>query len=99
MNDTDLDAEVATFAGQQKQPQTPLPSTSGVKANNQVLFQPIFPTYATPAQHRDQVLYNLSLNLIDDLPRPQTSGSTARRPQPHAPHAKMPPTPYVNPAT
>ena len=97
--DTDLDAEVANFAGQQKQPQAPLPSTSGVKTNSQVLFQPIFPAYATPAQHRDQALYNSSLNLIDDSPRPQTSGSTARRPQPHAPHAKMPPTPYVNQAT
>ena len=56
--DTDLDAEVANFAGQQKQPQAPLPSTSGVKTNSQVLFQPIFPAYATPAQHRDQALFN-----------------------------------------
>ena len=87
---TDLDAEVANFVGQQKQPQAPLPSTSGVKTNSQVLFQPIFPAYATPVQHRDQALYNSSLNLIDDSPRPQTSGSTARRPQPCAPHAKMP---------
>ena len=44
--DTDLDAEVANFAGQQKQPPAPLPSTSGVKTNSQVLFQPIFPAYA-----------------------------------------------------
>ena len=95
----DLDAEVANLAGQQKQPQTPLPSTSGVKTNSQVLFLPIFPAYATPVQHRDQVLFNSSLNLIDDLPRPQTSGSAACRPQPHAPHAKMPPTPCVNQAT
>ena len=86
--DTDLDAEVANFAGQQKQPQAPLPSTSGVKTNSQVLFQPIFPAYATPAQHRDQALFNSSLNLIDDSPRPQTSGSTARRPQPRAPMLK-----------
>ena len=99
MIDTDLDTEVANFAGQQQQPQAPLPSTSGVKTNSQVLFQPIFPAYATPAQHRDQALYNSSLNLIDDLPRPQTSGSTACRPQPCAPHAKMLPTPYVNQAT
>ena len=94
--DTDLDAEVANFAGQQKQPQAPLPSTSGVKTNSQVLFQPIFPAYTTLAQHRDQALYNSSLNLIDDSPRPQTSGSTVHRPQLHVPHAKMPPTPYVN---
>ena len=48
-----LDAEVANFAGQQKQPQEPLPSTSGVKTNSQVLFQPIVPAYVTPVQHRD----------------------------------------------
>ena len=94
--DTDLDTEVANFAGQQKQPQEPLPSTSGVKTNSQVLFQPIVPAYATPVQHRDQALFNLSLNLIDNLPRPQTSGSIAHIPQPCTPHAKMPPTPYVN---
>ena len=96
--DTDLDAEVANFTGQQKQQQEPLPSTSGVKANSQVLFQPIVPAYMTSVQHRDQALFNLSLNLINDLPRPQTSGSVARIPQPCAPHAKMPPTPYVNQA-
>ena len=96
--DTDLEAEVANFAGQQKQSQEPLPSTSGVKTNSQVLFQPIVPAYATPVQHRDQALFNSSLNLIDDSPRPQTSGSTARIPQPRAPHTKMPPTPYVNQA-
>ena len=49
--DMDLDAEVANFAGQQKQPQEPLPSTSGVKTNSQVLFQPIVPAYVTPVQH------------------------------------------------
>ena len=97
--DTDLDAEVANFAGQPKQLQEPLPSTSGVKANSQVLFQPIAPAYVTPVQYRDQALFNSSLNLIDDSPRPQTSGSATRIPQPHAPHAKMPPTPYVHQAT
>ena len=97
--DADLDAEVANLAGQHKQPQTPLPSTSGVKTNSQVLFQPIFPAYATPVQHRDQALYNSSLNLIDDSPRPQTSGSAVCRPQQPAPHVKMPLTPYVNQAT
>ena len=96
--DADLDAEVANLARQQKQPQTPLPSMSGVKTNSQVLFQPIFPAYATSAQHRDQALFNSSLNLIDDLPRPQTSGSAVHRPQQLAPHVKMPPTPYVNQA-
>ena len=96
MINTDLDAEVANFTGQQKQPQEPLPSTSGVKANSQVLFQPIVPAYAMPVQHRDQALFNSSLNLIDDSPRPQTLGSAARMPQPRAPHTKMPPTPYIN---
>ena len=98
MIDTDLDAEVANFAGQQKQPQEPLPSTSGVKTNIQVLFQPIVPAYMTPVQHRDQALFNSSLNLIDDSPRPQTLGSAARIQQLRAPHTKMPPTPYVNQA-
>ena len=96
--DADLDAEVSNLAGQQRQPQTPLPSTSGLKTNSQVLFQPIFPAYATPAQHRDQALYNSSLNLIDDSPRPQTSGG-AHRPQQPAPHVRMPLTPDVNQAT
>ena len=94
--DTDLDTEVANLTGQQKQPQEPLPSTTGVKTNSLVLFQPILPAYATPVQHRNQALFNLSLNLIDDSPRPQTSGSTTRIPQPHAPHAKLPPTSYVS---
>ena len=75
--DTDLNVEVANLAGQQKQPQEQLPSTSGVKTNSQVLFQPIVPAYMTPAQHRDQALFNLSLNLINDSPRPQTSGRAA----------------------
>ena len=98
MIDTDIDAEVANFTGQQKQPQEPLPSTSGVKTNSQVLFQPIVPAYATPVQHRDQALFNSSLNLIDDSPRPQTLGSAAHMPLPRAPHTKMPPTPYINQA-
>ena len=96
--DMDLDTEVANFAGQPRQPQGPLHSTSGVTANSQVLFQPIVPAYATPVQHRDQALFNSSLNLIDDSPRPQTSGSAAHIPQPCALHAKMPPIPYVNQA-
>ena len=97
--DTDLDAEVADLAGQPKKPQEPLPSTSGVKDNNHALFQPIAPAYTTPAQYRDQALFNSSLNLIDDSPRPQTSGSANRISQPHAPHTKMPPIPYVPQAT
>ena len=96
--DVDLDAEVAGLAGQHRQQQMPVPSMSGVKTNSWVLFQPIFPAYVTPAQHQDQALYNSSLNLIDDSPRPQTSGSTAHRPQQPAPHVKMPLTPYVNQA-
>ena len=71
---------------------------SGVKTNSQVLFQPIFPAYVTPAQHQDQALYNSSLNLIDDSPRPQTSGNATRRLQQPAPHVRMPLTPNVNQA-
>ena len=93
--DTDLDAEVADLVGQPKKPQEPLPSTSGVKDNNHALFQPIAPAYTTPVQYRDQALFNSSLNLIDDSPRPQTLGSANRISQPHAPHTKMPPIPYV----
>ena len=97
--DTDIDAEVANFAGQPKKPQEPLPSTSGVKDNNHALFQPIAPAYTTPAQYRDQALFNSSLNLIDDSPRPQISGSANHISQPCTPHTKMPPIPYVPQAT
>ena len=96
--DTDLDTEVANFAGQPKKLQEPLPSTSGVKDNNHILFQPIAPAYTTPVQYRDQALFNSSLNLIDDSPRPQTLGNATHIPQPCAPHTKMPPTPYVHQA-
>ena len=96
--DTVLDTEVANFAGQPKKLQDPLPSTSGVKDNNHVLFQPIAPAYTTPVQYRDQALFNSSLNLIDDSPSPQTSGNATHIPQPRAPHTKMPPTPYVHQA-
>ena len=91
--DTDLDTEVADLAGQPKKPQEPLPSTSGVKDNSHALFLPIAPAYTTPAQYRDQALFNSSLNLIDDSPRPQTSGSANHISQPRAPHTKM--RPYV----
>ena len=97
--DTDLDTEVANFAGQPKKLQEPLPSTSGVKDNNHVLFQPIAPAYTIPVQYRDQALFNSSLNLIDNSPRPQTSGNATHIPQPRAPHTKMPPSPYVHQAT
>ena len=97
--DTDLDAEVANFAGQPKKLQEPLSSTSGVKDNNHALFQPIAPAYTTLAQYRDQALFNPSLNLIDDSPRPQTSGNANHISQPRAPHTEMPPIPYVPQAT
>ena len=97
--DTDLDTEVANFTGQPKKPQEPLPSTSGVKDNNHALFQPIAPAYTTPVQYRDQALFNSSLNLIDDSPRPQTLGNANHISHPCAPHTKMPPIPYVPQAT
>ena len=96
--DTDLDTEVANFTGQPKKLQEPLPSTSGVKDNNHVLFQPIAPAYTSPVQYRDQTLFNSSLNLIDDSPRPQALGNATHIPQPCAPYTKMPPTPYVHQA-
>ena len=96
--DTYLDTEVANFAGQPKKLQEPLPSTNGVKDNNHVLFQPIAPAYTTPVQYRDQALFNSSLNLIDDSPRPQTLGNATHIPQSRVPHTKMPPTPYVHQA-
>ena len=97
--DTYLDTEVANFTGQPEKLQEPLPSTSGVKDNNHVLFQPIARAYTTPVQYRDQALFNSSLNLIDDSPRPHTSGNATHIPWPCAPHTKMPPTPYVHQAT
>ena len=78
--DTDLDAEVANYAGQPEKLQEPLTSTSGVKGNNHVLFQPIAPAYTTPVQYRNQALFNPSLNLIDDSLRPQTLGNATHIP-------------------
>ena len=69
-----------------------------MKDNNHALFQPIAPAYTTPVQYRDQALFNSSLNLIDDSPRPQTSDNVTHIPQPRAPHNKIPPTPYVHQA-
>ena len=46
--EVDLDAEVASLAGQHKQQQMPVPSTSGVETNSWVPFQPIFPANVTP---------------------------------------------------
>ena len=47
--EVDLDAEVASLAGQHKQQQMPVPSMSDVETNSWVLLQPIFPAYVTPA--------------------------------------------------
>ena len=82
LTDTDLDTEVANYTGQLEKLQELLPSTSGVKGNNHVLFQPIAPAYTTPVQYRNQALLNPSLNLIDDSLRPQTSGNATHIPQP-----------------
>ena len=86
--DTDLDAEVANFAGQPKKLQEPLPSTSGVKDNNHALFQPIAPAYTTLAQYRDQALFNSSLNLIDDSPRQQMNTLVPQKERQHQ-HAPL----------
>ena len=74
-----------------------LPSTSHVKCSSNMHFQPICQAHESQVQSMDQALFNLSLNLIDDSPRPQSSGSNPiHTPQPHAPHPVVPPTPKVN---
>ena len=47
------------------------PTTSDPKPSNNVHFQPIDPAQKSPVQTMDQLLLNSSLNLLDDLPRPQ----------------------------
>ena len=53
-----------------------LPSTGDIKPSNNVHFQPIDPAHKSPVQTMDQSLLNSSLNLLDDMPRPQSSSST-----------------------
>ena len=54
-----------------------LPPTSCVKHSNNVQFQPIDPAHTSPMQSMDQALFNPSLNLVDDSPRPPSSSSSS----------------------
>ena len=57
-----------------------LPSTSDTKPSNNVHFQPIDPVHKSPVQTMDQSLLNSSLNLLDNLPRLQSSSSNVSIP-------------------
>ena len=79
-------------------------TTSDSKPGNNVHFQPIDPVQKSSVQTMDQSLLNSSLNLLDDLPRPQSSNSSEQIPcgqttpqgSVHASSHPVPPTPYVN---
>ena len=86
----------------------PVPSTalttSSSKTSGNVHFQPIDPAQKSSVQAMDQSLLNSSLNLLDDLPRSQSSSSN--RPIPHGQatppipvykgNYPVPPMPYIN---
>ena len=79
-------------------------TTSSSKTGSKVHFQPIDPAQKSSIQAMDQSLLNSSLNLLDDLPRSQSSSSN--RPIPHGQatppvpvykgNYPIPPTPYIN---
>ena len=87
-------------------------TTSDSKPSNNVHFQPIDLAHKSSVQTMDQLLLNSSLNLLDDLPQPQSSSSNGQIPcgqttpqgsvhasDGHAPRALqlvVPSTPYVN---
>ena len=78
--------------------------TSSSKTGSNVHFQLIDPAQKSSVQAMDQSLLNSSLNLLDDLPRSQSSSSNGPIPHgqatPRVPAHKgnypIPPTPYVN---
>ena len=80
------------------------PTTSDSKPSNNVHFQPIDPAQKSSVQTMDQSLLNSSLNLLDDLPQPQSSSSNGQIPCrqttpqgfTHASNGHVPPMPYVN---
>ena len=57
-----------------------LSSTNKIKPSNNVHFQPIDPAHKSPVQTMDQSLLNSSLNLLEDLPRLQSSSSNGSIP-------------------
>ena len=79
-------------------------TSSSSKSGSSVHFQPIDLTQKSSVQAMDQLLLNSSLNLLDDLPRLQSTSSN--RPIPHGQvmpqipahrnNYPVPPTPYVN---
>ena len=79
-------------------------TTSSSKTGGNVHFQPIDPAQKSSVQTMDQSLLNLSLNLLDDSPRSQSSSSNG--PMPHGQATPpvstykgsypVPPTPYIN---
>ena len=81
-----------------------LPTTSDSKPGNNVHFWPIDPAQKSSVQTMDQSLLNSSLNLLDDLPRSQSSSSNGQvpcgqtTPQGSAHESSYPvlPTPYIN---
>ena len=79
-------------------------TTSSSKTGGNVHFQPIDPAQKSSVQAMDQSLLNLSLNLLDDSPRSQSSSSNGPIPHgqamPQVPTHKgnypVPPMPYIN---
>ena len=79
-------------------------TTSSSKTGGNVHFQPIDPAQKSSVQAMDQLLLNLSLNLLDDSPRSQSSSSNGPIPHgqatPRVPTHKgnypVPPMPYIN---
>ena len=79
-------------------------TTSSSKSGGNVHFQPIDPAQKSSVQAMDQSLLNSSLNLLDDLPRLQSSNSNGPIPHgqatPRIPAHKnnypVPPMPYAN---
>ena len=84
-------------------PSTPS-TTNSAKPGGNVHFQPIDPAQKSSVQAMDQSLLNSSLNLLDDLPRTQSSsndgttshGQAMPRIPAHGRNYPVPPTPYVN---
>ena len=79
-------------------------TTSSSKTGSNVHFKPIDPAQKSSVQAMDQLLLNSSLNLLDDLPRSQSSSSNGPIPHgqatPPVPtynsHYPVPPMPYIN---
>ena len=79
-------------------------TTSSSKSSSGMHFRPIDPAQKSSIQAMDQSLLNSSLNLLDDLPRPQAPSNNGPIPHgqamPQVPVPRgnypVPPTPYAN---